>query len=37
MSGVWSNQPLSIDHKPDLPGEHARIIKSGGRVDPFKD
>eukprot|EP00924_Labyrinthula_sp_SR-Ha-C_P005238 augustus_masked-scaffold_1-processed-gene-25.60-mRNA-1 protein AED:0.20 eAED:0.24 QI:0/-1/0/1/-1/1/1/0/497 len=28
----YSSIALTEDHKPDLPAEHARIIKSGGRV-----
>ena len=27
---------MSIDHKPDLPAERSRIIRSGGRVFPVK-
>lgn len=27
--------PLSVDHKPDLPGEMARILSCGGRVMPI--
>lgn len=28
-------RPLSRDHKPDCPDEHARILASGGRVRPL--
>jgi len=27
--------PLSEDHKPELPGEAARVEKMGGRVEPI--
>ncbi|EAS01080.1 protein phosphatase 2C containing protein (macronuclear) [Tetrahymena thermophila SB210] len=37
ITNQWTNQPLSIDHKPDLPSEYNRILSSGGRVEPFKD
>ena len=32
---VWISTALSIDHKPDRPDEHERIMESNGRVDPF--
>lgn len=35
--GEWSSQPLSRDQKPDDPSEMQRILKSGGRVEAFKD
>mmetsp|Transcript_26861 Transcript_26861/g.23718 ORF Transcript_26861/g.23718 Transcript_26861/m.23718 type:complete len:82 (+) Transcript_26861:176-421(+) len=28
---------MSIDHKPDLPLEEERIIRCGGRVEPYID
>jgi hypothetical protein len=31
----WKAKPLSIDHKPDLPEEHERIIANNGRVNAF--
>ena len=33
----WKTQNLSRDHKPNLNGEKERIIKNGGRVEPYKD
>ena len=35
--GEWTTQPLSRDQKPDDPLEMQRILKSGGRVEAFKD
>ena len=35
--GMWSNFPLSRDHKPDLYDESERINKLGGRVEAYKD
>ena len=35
--GMWSNFPLSRDHKPDLYDELDRIGKLGGRVEAYKD
>jgi serine/threonine protein phosphatase PrpC len=29
--------PLSEDHKPELPGERQRILENGGRIDSFHD
>ena len=29
--------PLSVDHKPDLPGEYQRILAFGGMIDQMKD
>ena len=29
--------PLTRDHKPETPDEEARIIASGGKVQPFCD
>ena len=28
----WTNEPLSIDHKPDNPKEQKRILESGGEI-----
>ncbi len=28
---------MSLDHKPDLKEEAERILKCGGRIDPFRD
>lgn len=33
-SGEWHPQPLTKDHKPDIPLEAARILSSGGRIGP---
>ena len=33
----WKSQNLSRDHKPNISGEKERIIKSGGRVEAYKD
>lgn len=33
----WDYTPITFDHKPDSPQEAHRIIKSGGRIEPFKD
>ena len=33
----WKSKPLSRDHKPSEPDEMNRIIKSGGRVESFRD
>lgn len=35
--GVWDFTALSEDHKPDSPDEAQRIMKCGGRIEPFKD
>ena len=34
---IWLALPLSRDHKPDDEEEYQRIIKSNGRVEPFKE
>ena len=33
----WSSKPLSRDHKPSEPDEMNRIIKSGGKVESYRD
>ena len=33
----WFSKNISNDHKPDLIIEQKRIVKSGGRVEPFKN
>ena len=33
----WEISGLSRDHKPDIPAEKERILKQGGRIEPFKD
>ena len=33
----WEISELSRDHKPDIPAEKERILKQGGRIEPFKD
>ena len=33
----WSSKVLSRDHKPSEPDEMNRILKSGGRVEAFRD
>lgn len=36
-SGVWDFIELSHDHKPDNVYEKERILKAGGRVEPYKE
>ena len=33
----WFSKNISNDHKPNIPLEEERIIKSGGRVESYKD
>ena len=33
----WFSKDLSINHKPDLKLEKERILKSGGRIEPYLD
>jgi serine/threonine protein phosphatase PrpC len=33
----WDSKSLSIDQKPDEPGEMKRILESNGRVEPYRD
>ena len=35
ISNKWRAQAISVDHKPELPGELERILRSNGRVDTF--
>lgn len=35
--GVWSYETLSRDHKPSEADEAKRIIRFGGRVEPYKE
>lgn len=37
VNGKWEARSLSRDHKPNLHFEAERIIKSGGRIDSFRD
>lgn len=37
QNNQWQIKQLSRDHKPDLEDEKERIIKTGGRVEPFID
>jgi len=32
----WINLDLSRDHKPSEKDESERILKSGGRIEPYK-
>lgn len=34
---MWVAHALSRDHKPDAKDEHERILRSHGRVDPFRE
>lgn len=34
---IWLALPISRDHKPDDPEESKRIVKMGGRIDPFRE
>lgn len=36
-TSTWNINAVSHDHKPDLPEEYARIIRSNGRVEPCLD
>lgn len=33
----WRVRPLSRDHKPDIPAEYERIVRSNGRVECYVD
>ena len=37
VHGKWEGRDLSIDHKPSLPSEQARIETQGGRIAPYQD
>lgn len=37
LGGVWDFNELSTDHKPNSIGEAQRILKQGGRIEPFRD
>ena len=37
INGEWINIDLSIDQKPNNPGEKERIIEHGGRIEAYKD
>lgn len=36
-NGQWTGLSLTRDQKPDDPDEKARILSSGGRIEPLKD
>ena len=36
-NNIWFHKPLSNDHKPNLIQEKARILKSNGRIEPYKN
>lgn len=37
LADKWVAIPLSYDQKPENPKEKERIVKAGGRVEPYKD
>ena len=36
-NNIWYHKPLSNDHKPNLIQEKERILKSNGRIEPYKN
>ena len=36
-NNIWYHKPLSNDHKPTIIEEKARILKSNGRIEPYKN
>jgi serine/threonine protein phosphatase PrpC len=36
-NNIWYHKPLSIDHKPGIISEKTRILKSEGRIEPYKN
>ena len=36
-NNIWYHKPLSNDHKPSIIEEKARILKSNGRIEPYKN
>ena len=37
LIGLWDCTALSTDHKPNMINEAQRILKAGGRIEPFRD